>query len=79
MHDLIMGEVELCIGQVQSQQLMSPTEIAAQHQAILDAVAAGDADTAGTITRDHIAGARDRLLAKWDSDHPAAPISEAVS
>jgi DNA-binding GntR family transcriptional regulator len=79
MHDLLMGEVELCIGQVQSQQLISPREIADQHQAILDAVAAGDADAAGTITRDHIAGARDRLLAKWDSDHPAPSIPEAVS
>jgi DNA-binding GntR family transcriptional regulator len=68
MHDLIMGEVELCIGQVQSFQLMRPSEIVDQHQQILDSVAAGDAELAGRLTREHITGARDRLLAKYDSN-----------
>jgi DNA-binding GntR family transcriptional regulator len=69
MHDLIMGEVELCIGQVQSYHLMRPAEIVDQHQGILDAVAAGDPERAGRLTREHITGARDRLLAKYDSNH----------
>lgn len=69
MHDLLMGEVELCIGQVQSHQLMQPTEIVAQHQAILDAIAGGDPDLAARLTHSHIANARDRLLRKYDADH----------
>jgi DNA-binding GntR family transcriptional regulator len=69
MHRLLMGEIELCIGQVQSHQLMRPDEIAEQHQGILDAVAGGDGTLAGRLTRDHIVDARDRLLHKYDHDH----------
>ena len=69
MHDIIMGEVELCIGQVQYHGLMSPTEIADAHQRILVAITAGDADAAGTLVRLHIEGARDKLLLKFDLDH----------
>ena len=72
MHDIIMGEVELCIGQVQYHGLMSPTEIADSHQHILDAITAGNADAAGTLVRLHIEGARDKLLLKFDLDHPGA-------
>ncbi|HWL00899.1 MAG TPA: GntR family transcriptional regulator [Microbacteriaceae bacterium] len=63
MHDLLMGEIELCIAQVQAEGVLTPVEIGAQHQAILDAVTAGDAERAGRLARDHIHGARDRLLA----------------
>jgi DNA-binding GntR family transcriptional regulator len=66
MHQLLLGEIELCIGQVQVAQLLSTSEVAAQHQGILDAITSGDADAAATLTRDHIAGARDRLLANLD-------------
>lgn len=66
LHSLLMGEIELCIGQVQAAHLLTSTEVAAQHQGILDAITAGDADAAATLTRDHIAGARDRLLANAD-------------
>lgn len=69
MHDIIMGEVELCIGQVQHHGLMLSAEIAEAHQRILDAVDQGDADAAGTLVRLHIEGARDKLLAKYDLDH----------
>jgi DNA-binding GntR family transcriptional regulator len=69
MHALLMGEVELCIGQVQAHQLITAGEVAAQHQGILDAVTAGEAETAARLTHEHIAGARDRLLAHYDSRH----------
>jgi DNA-binding GntR family transcriptional regulator len=62
MHSLLMGEIELCIGQVQVAQLLTATEVAAQHQAILDAVTAGDPERAAQLTRDHIRGSRDALL-----------------
>lgn len=62
MHALLMGEIELCIGQVQAAQLLTAAEVARQHQGILDAITAGDAHAAAALTRDHIAGARDALL-----------------
>ena len=69
MHALLMGEIELCIGQVQAHQLLTARAVADQHQGILDAVAGGDAATAAQLTRDHIIGTRDRLLEHYDSTH----------
>ena len=71
MHELLMGEVELGIGQVQAAQLITATEVARQHQGILDAILAGDSLLAGRLAREHIAGARDRLLERWDREHGA--------
>ena len=68
MHEQLMGEVELCIAQVQARRLLTAAEIAGQHQRILDAVVAGDAAAAADRTREHIEGARDRLLL-----HPSLP------
>jgi DNA-binding GntR family transcriptional regulator len=67
MHALLMGEIELCIGQVQAAHLLTATEVGAQHQGILDAVTAGDSERAARLTREHIAGSRDRLLAHFDT------------
>jgi DNA-binding GntR family transcriptional regulator len=67
MHALLMGEVELCIGQVQANHLLTATEVAAQHQGILDAIVSGDTALASRLTSDHIAGSRDRLLAHFDT------------
>lgn len=69
MHASLMGEIELCIGQVQASSLLTASDVAAQHQRILDAVTAGDADLASNLTREHIEGARVKLLDKWDADH----------
>ena len=69
MHALIMGEIELGIGQVQAHQLMSPADVAEQHEGILDALKAGDIALSGRLTREHIFTARDRLLRKYDNDH----------
>lgn len=63
MHELLMGEVELCIGQVQAHRLLEARAVAEQHQGILDAIAAGDPTEAERLTRQHIEGARDALLA----------------
>jgi DNA-binding GntR family transcriptional regulator len=69
MHSRLMGEVELCIGQVQAHHLLDPTTIAEQHQRILDAIVAADPDAADRLTRAHIEGARDALLAHYDESH----------
>lgn len=70
MHALLMGEIELCIGQVQAGRLLTAADVASQHQGILDAVTAGDAALAERRTREHIEGARDKLLARWDARNP---------
>jgi DNA-binding GntR family transcriptional regulator len=62
MHALLMGEIELCIGQAEAAHLFTVTEIGTQHQGILDAIAAGDSALASELTREHIVGSRDRLL-----------------
>lgn len=69
LHSLLMGEVELCIGQVQAAQLLSPATVAAQHQGILDAITAGDSEAAASLTRAHIVGARDALLDHLEGQH----------
>jgi len=69
MHGLLMGEIELCIGQVQAHHLLTARDVASQHQGILDAITAGDAAIAARLTREHIAGTRERLLAHYDSSH----------
>lgn len=70
LHGLLMGEIELCTGQVQSHRLLALGDVVDQHQGILDAVARGDADAAAHLTRTHIEGARDRLLGHYDRTHP---------
>jgi DNA-binding GntR family transcriptional regulator len=67
MHALLMGEIELCIGQVQAGHLIDAKDVAAQHQGILDAVTAGDRTLAVTRMRDHIHSSRDVLLEHHDA------------
>lgn len=69
MHELLLGEIELCIGQVQVGRLLDARAVADQHQSILDAVTAGDVELAIERTRDHIHTSRDRLLARVDSEN----------
>jgi DNA-binding GntR family transcriptional regulator len=66
MHSLLMGEIELCIGQVLAYQLRSAQDVAGQHQGILDAVTAGNAALAERLTREHISESRKRLLDHFD-------------
>jgi DNA-binding GntR family transcriptional regulator len=69
MHSLLMGEIELCIGQVQANQLRTASDVALQHQGILDAVTAGDGELAERLTRAHITESRDRLLEHVNGEH----------
>jgi DNA-binding GntR family transcriptional regulator len=71
LHALLMGEIELCTGQVLAHQLLALDDVIVQHQGILDAVTGGDVENAGRLTRAHIEGARDRLLSYFDSTQSA--------
>jgi DNA-binding GntR family transcriptional regulator len=76
MHSLLMGEIELCLGQVQANHLRTAVDVAAEHQGILDAVNAGDAALAESLTRDHIVGSQQRRLEHFDATHPASIAPE---
>ena len=78
MHDLILGEVELCMGQLEIHRLVSVVDVLKQHQGILDAIESRDAELAVFLMRRHILGARDRLLTGFD-DLPAPPEREPYS
>lgn len=71
LHGALMGEIELCIGQVQAHHLLAASTVAEQHQGILDAVIAGDADLASRLAAAHISGARDALLDHYDATRGA--------
>jgi DNA-binding GntR family transcriptional regulator len=73
MHDGLMGEIELCIGQVDANALWRPADIATQHSRILRAVVDSDPELAGRLARRHIATSRDRLLAHYDHQHHDQP------
>lgn len=67
LHELLLGEIELCIGQVQAGHLLDLSAVARQHQDILDAIIIGDVETAVARTRDHLQTSRDSLLARRNS------------
>ncbi|MEA9985792.1 FCD domain-containing protein [Subtercola sp. RTI3] len=77
MHALLMGEIELCIGQVQAYHLLAARDVAGQHQGILDAISAGDTALAARLTREHIAGTEEWLLAHYDSTHSGSAHDSA--
>lgn len=67
MHAALMGEIELCIGQVQAHHLVPVADVAAQHQGILDAVLAGDAAAAAELSGAHVDATRTALLRHYDA------------
>lgn len=71
MHAMLMGEIELCIGQVQAGHLIDVKDVAVQHQAILDAIGAGDSALASSRMREHILAARDALIDHYESSTPS--------
>lgn len=75
LHDMLMGEIQLGIAQVDAHGLRSADEVAADHRAILDAIAAGDVERAGRLAKSHVLTSRDHLVAHYDSTHISFPDS----
>lgn len=61
MYESLIHEVRLCMAQVQGRSLIAVEQIAGEHDAILDAVAAGEATRAVELLSEHLGRARDRL------------------
>jgi DNA-binding GntR family transcriptional regulator len=58
----LMGEVRLCMAQVQANRLLSAKRIAEEHASILEAIAAGAKRRAATEISEHLSRACDRLV-----------------
>ncbi|RIR60960.1 GntR family transcriptional regulator [Mycobacteroides abscessus] len=59
----LASEVRLCMGQVQRKRLLTTQSIVADHQLILDAIAARDGERAVDVLTTHLARAREQLAA----------------
>lgn len=68
MHELIMGEVHLTMGQFQAHRTTDPRTVAAEHDAILAAIDTGDPMAAADHLSAHLRAAQDRLVARLARD-----------
>jgi DNA-binding GntR family transcriptional regulator len=62
MHELIIGEVHLTMGQYQAHRKVDPSTVASEHAAILKAIADGAPDAAADHLAYHLEQAQARLL-----------------
>jgi DNA-binding GntR family transcriptional regulator len=67
MHELIMGEVHLTMGQYQAHRATRPTTVASEHAAVLDAIRDGDGELAEQHLKHHLEQAKERLLAHLET------------
>ncbi len=58
----LASEVTLCMAQVQGRHLLDTKMIVAEHDALLDFIAAGDGTAAAALLQIHISRARERLV-----------------
>lgn len=63
MHEIVMGETQLCIAQVRHNGDVDLKALTATHAAIIEAVAAGDPDAAVRALRNDLHGCREMLMA----------------
>ncbi|MEV6283392.1 GntR family transcriptional regulator [Kribbella sp. NPDC051770] len=68
MHELIIGEVHLTMGQYQAHRTAKPSTVAAEHAAILDSIEAGDPVRAAEHMAYHLEQAQGRLLSSLRKD-----------
>lgn len=73
MYEMISGEIQLTIGQYRAHRRTTLSTVTAEHQAVIDAIAAGDTEAACRALTEHILLARERVLAELHSqDTPSA-------
>jgi DNA-binding GntR family transcriptional regulator len=64
MHELIMGEVQLTMGQAQAHGATHPSTVVREHAEVLAAIDAGSPEAAQEALAAHLHAARDRLMAR---------------
>lgn len=62
MYRSLVSEVVLCMSQVQGASLLPTGVIAAEHERLLELIAAGDEDAAAALLSEHLGRARERLV-----------------
>lgn len=72
MYRMLMGEMRLCMAQVQARQLLSPDMIAHEHDELLAMIEAGDIEAAARTINDHLDSACQQLLG-YMADHASHP------
>ena len=78
MHEALMGEMQLCMAQVQSNRLMRVAEIVEEHQLILDHIERGEPEAASKAVEAHLDSACAALLRHFDSPTSLAPARHRV-
>ncbi|TCC19237.1 GntR family transcriptional regulator [Kribbella sindirgiensis] len=68
MHELIIGEVQLTMGQYQAHRKAAPTTVAEEHAAILTSIEEGAPDAAAEHLAYHLEQAQGRLLSTLSGD-----------
>ena len=63
MYEMISGEIHLTIGQHRAHRRTTLSNVVAEHQAVVDAIAAGDGAAACTALETHLRLAKDRVIA----------------
>lgn len=80
MHELIMGEVHLTMGQFKAHRTAPPTTVVQEHADIIASIESGAADEAQVRLVHHINQATERLLARWrpenTDENPTDPAPE---
>lgn len=62
MYAIVIGEMRLCMAQVQQGGLLRPEIIASEHEDIMAAIEAGDAESAARTMDEHLQAACERLV-----------------
>jgi len=69
----LMGEMRLCMAQMNYRRLLHPEIIAEEHKLILEQIAAGDPDKAVAALTAHLRQAEDRLVPSLERQDPIEP------
>lgn len=70
MYEIIAGEIHLTMGQYAAHRRTAPTSVVSEHDEIMEAISAGDAQRAQLALSTHLTRARDRVLAQLRADSP---------
>ena len=82
MYRSLVGEVRLCMVRIQSLQLLDTELIHAEHQKILELIAAGKGEAAAGLLDEHLGRARERLVAAMggaagpEAEYPPGRLSQ---
>jgi len=64
MYEIIAGEIHLTMGQFAAHRRTSPSTVVGEHEAIMDAIRAGDAEAAEAALAEHLGRAHERVRAQ---------------